>query len=65
MIFFFYYCGMKGYFVWKFGIIGDKEIENEVLLLERDVFYLFFLVVVLKDFFVMFWLIIDEVWNSD
>ena len=45
----------------KLGAIGDKETENEVLLLERDVPHLAFSAAVQKDLPVMPWKITDEV----
>ena len=44
-------------------MIGDKETENEVLLLERDVPHLPFSAAVQKDLPAMPWGITDEVWN--
>ena len=52
---------MQGHFVRKLGAIGDKETENEVLLLERDVPHLPFSVAVQKDLPAMPWSITDEV----
>lgn len=49
-----------GHFVRKLGAIGDKETENEVLLLERDVPHLPFSAAVQKDLPVMPWKITDE-----
>ncbi|XP_068720951.1 exosome complex exonuclease RRP44-like isoform X1 [Montipora capricornis] len=49
-----------GHFVRKLGAIGDKETENEVLLLERDVPHLPFSAAVQKDLPVMPWAITDE-----
>lgn len=49
-----------GHFVRKLGAIGDKETENELLLLERDVPHLPFSAAVLKDLPVMPWSITDE-----
>lgn len=49
-----------GHFVRKLGTIGDKETENEVLLLERDVPHLPFSAAVLKDLPAMPWSITDE-----
>ena len=47
----------------KLGAIGDKETENEVLLLERDVPHLPFSAAVQKDLPVMPWKITDEVYT--
>lgn len=49
-----------GHFVRKLGVIGDKETENEVLLLERDVPHLPFSAAVQKDLPAMPWGITDE-----
>ena len=48
----------------KLGAIGDKQTENELLLLERDVPHLPFSAAVLKDLPVMPWSITDEVRNT-
>lgn len=49
----------------KLGAIGDKETENEVLLLERDVPHLPFSAAVQKDLPIMPWNITDEVSTTD
>ena len=49
----------RGHFVRDLGPIGDKETENEVLLLEHDVPHLPFSPAVLKDLPVLPWMISD------
>ena len=50
----------RGHFVKELGTIGDKETENEVLLLEHDVPHLPFTPAVLKDLPQMPWSIADD-----
>lgn len=50
----------RGHFVREIGAIGDKETENEVLLVEHDVPHLPFAPAVLKDLPAMPWSITDD-----
>ena len=50
----------RGHFVKELGTIGDKETENEVLLLEHDVPHLPFTPAVLKDLPQMPWSIAED-----
>ena len=51
----------QGHFVKKLGAIGDKDTENEVLLLEHDIPHLSFSVAVLNALPEPQWSISDEV----
>ena len=48
----------------KLGPVGDKDTENEVLLLEHDVPHEPFSAAVLKNLPAMPWYITEEVWNE-
>ena len=50
----------RGHFVRELGVIGDKDTENEVLLLEHDVPHLPFSPAVLKNLPIMPWSISQE-----
>ena len=52
---------MQGHFVRVLGDVGDKETENEVLLLEHDVPHQPFPQIVLSDLPAVPWIISDEV----
>ena len=51
----------QGHFVKKLGSIGDKETENEVLLLEHEIPHLPFSTAVLNDLPEKTWSINEEV----
>ena len=50
----------RGHFVKELGLIGDKETENEVLLIEHDVPHIPFSIAVLKDLPPETWSISDK-----
>jgi len=61
-----HYCGcvavhLQGHFVRKLGDIGDKDTENEVLLLEHDIPHSVFSEAVLKCLPSLPWVITKEV----